>query len=605
MANGMTIAQMYQKVYTGTPTRVLKLRTKKELTGRKLGFHPLPARPDLRGEWLTKLEALPNRSLFEVTESMKPRPVFLTPGRNGRACLLIGHANWSNLTTGIVRPGDLLEFRKWFIRGGVQQAEQNMFPGRTAVTPRLDELKWRFGDDVKVVNEKAVGWNGFSSLTKDAMLQQWTSLELCQGARVLAITSQGGGPKNIAVMIRAVGNTEMGFRTIGQESYTGSKVVNWEDVSLVGLSGTALTSVLSNVAIPVVLQGGWLASETFVNRADPPDCSIRLRVNPEPAADVIQPYRDRMVATCGDLAAALGFTDSFALGTYYPMPMVSQQVGWITGFGNDHGPVMIEVAELGVAGNNIDIVTEWASLDIRREDFLRLFPSTTLPADKKATVDASFSTLPANIWFRSILLGKGLKYPESTDYTTTVLAKDVTRVGSTLDELLFDSLEDNGPAVSYESLGARSLVAISKGKNAFVALVLASDDATFVSQLQITFSKSGAEIVATQNGYPLDSGQAFVALKTGAPYTFSGVTQDEVAISFFKMVSWAALTAALAEASVARAYIVDENQNSNDGRFNLSDDETARAIPLLLGFSRHEFSVITGSLILGVTKPEL
>lgn len=586
MPTGLTISKIYEKIYSGTPDKIIKLRTPNEVTGRKIAFHKTTA-PLLRSAWISKFSDLPNPDPFGMANSMRPRPLYLIPGRNGKAAFLVGEPGW---TAPIV--ANDLGYRAWVSRGPIDVLERQTAWDGPDITSR-DRLQWNWGEDAAIVSRPTSAIDDFSIGEESFSL--WLGLSLGQGVKVLEKQTYASGRRGLhQVTFRATAQYECGW--VRSDDY------GTNDLSpRGGMTGTDLYSAYC----------GFMRNDyrTTSTQLDSPQSNTNAwRFDPTLKSAWALRAQVALETACGLLRRALrGDTDPVAeLGSFYPFPLASQRIGYVVGFGNQHGPLMLEVDRFSVKDDVIDCVVAWGSIDFTGADYKRMFPVETLPENKRADAAASLAGLPDDVWFRTVLLGTGLNYPSGITYADTMIAVDVERAGASLDELLFDALEDGSPAVTYNALGAKSLVAITKGKHSVVTTVLAKDESSFVSQVKVTFMRVDGVITAIQGGYALGSGEALVAIRTGAPYEFtSPLTADEVAIGFFAVPNWTALIDVADATAAARAYLIDENQNTSDLRFNVSDDETARAIPLLLGFDRADFSQIAGSLVFGVTKPEL
>lgn len=298
----------------------------------------------------------------------------------------------------------------------------------------------------------------------------------------------------------------------------------------------------------------------------------------------------------------MGYPNSGEAGSFFPFPLTSQRLCYAYGLPTDMDFIVWEgdpvvVNEAGSIG--LDLV--FACTDVTSQQYKKLYPIASLPEDMRAAVTVKFDELPGNVRYRVALFPDGLKYG-SLLYDETKLAKDLRSANSTLDELLFDDLEDGRPPIGYGSLGAKSVVTISKKRNIATAICLATEGEGIADLSAVNFSVISGVVVATQGGVEIDSGQAMVLIRSGAATSFDGVTADQVAIQFFALPTWADVIGFSAEAE-ASDYLVDENVVSNELLFDIaSDDEIGRVLPLLLGFERNDFALTVGSTLVGMTS---
>lgn len=567
--SGMTLDKLYEKVFLEPPDKKLRLVIPGHKTGRKIGFHKT-ARPTIRGAWIEKLNELPLETVADITARMQARPVFLIPGRDGKAAFLVGSHSWTDAVA-----ANNVGFRSWQLRPMTDVIDKSVSMA-PSITDGEADFFWKFGADAKQYLTSFVvtdwGWTYPPELR-----EYYQSCCLGQGVSVM-VRYDAASASTVVRMGRANGPLT-------------------PDVGIGGMTQDGRYFVFSNTGSPrnfddssSQFSPGWTRSGGVpaFNAADQrlaPD-QVHLGLVCKPLADLLE------VAV--------------EVGSSLPLALVSKRVGWVTGFPHDTGPIMLEIAEIAASATVNDLKVSWSSVDLTGAQYKRLFPVATLPSDKQEAVSATLTELSDTVWFRTAMNPRGFTYADGMSYDQTQLAVDVKKADGSLDELFFEALDAELPPVSYLSLGAKSKVAIAKGRNTFITTVLAADAYTFVSTTPINFVKTNGTIYATQNSLNLTNGEALIAVKSGAPVTTAApLTLEEVAVGFFLMPTWAAVIATAEETGEARRYLVDENANSNDLRFNYSSDETARALPLLLGFDRFDFSCISGPLALGITTPEL
>lgn len=567
---GISFSKLYGRVFQGSPDLALRLVLPGHRTGRKVGFHR-GAKPLLTGPWASMVDGVDGKP-FTVHQAEMSRPVHFIRGRGGRVALLVLPHDW--ITSSLPASSPLFG---WFDRP-VPPWMASWILDRSARRP-VDHMKWYLGDDL-VASDAAPYASGTitystspSNLTA-ALRSLYDSCALGQG---LAVAHRVYGTHQV-VAGRAAGG-------VGPGVYSS----NWDvNAGVFSLSAPDPSKWLEAQAAYAWSQSGSDASASRVYSLTSPGHLHFVR-DREPWVD---------------LASALGVSPVVEVG--FPYPMITSRIGYVTGFPTAGGPIMIELESFAPTDSGLDCSVSWSSIDYRGSDYKRLFPVATLPADKRALVEGRLGSLPDGLWFRSALVPGGVDYEPGQDYEGTRLARDVSKVGSTLGELLFDDPSDGKPPVPYDALGALSVREVKKGRNTMFTVVLAADQSSFVSVAEITFSRAERKVIATQEGTTISSGQAAVALRVGAPASFvAPLTNDEVAVDFFLLPNWLAVTGDPSTEGQARDYLVDENLNSNDLRFDLDSDERARGLPLLLGFSRFEFSNIAAPLSLGLTGGEL
>lgn len=208
----------------------------------------------------------------------------------------------------------------------------------------------------------------------------------------------------------------------------------------------------------------------------------------------------------------------------------------------------------------------------------------------------TFRTISSSGW---PFFSEGLKYG-AVSYDETKLARDIARANDVLDTLLFDSVEDGKPPVGYGSLGAKSLVAISKKRNVAAAIVLNAAGEGLVSPAPLSVESVGGEMAIFQNGYRLTEGEAMIVIRSGGVVSFGpGITADLAAQTLFGLPTWSDVVN-FEEGAESRDYVVDENTLTDELQFDVAtDDEMARALPLILGFDRADFAYSVASSLSG------
>lgn len=287
----------------------------------------------------------------------------------------------------------------------------------------------------------------------------------------------------------------------------------------------------------------------------------------------------------------------------FPHPLLTTVVGWVTGLPHEIPVMLLDAQATTIAENGVAVNDFWASADIQGRDLAKIFPLWNAPASSRDMVETAYGALNPDVWLRSVLVSGGVTYG-GVNYDATVFARDAVRADSSLDEILFDDPEDDKPPVSYLSLAARAALIISEKKNQGFSLPLVSDQRLVASRSKIVFSGDPTSIVATQDGLSLDPGEAQVAISMGAPVEFTApLTALEVATGFFDLPDWAAVGARNDEAAESHMYCLDESALTRNGTMVTSDDALARAIPVILGWGQEKYTAAVVGGLYGLHPP--
>lgn len=597
----VTAGKLKNDIYDIGTHKVLKLRMERQVTAQRV-FFTKDAKPSLRAGWLAKLSTLPHGNVELNNELMQARPVYLVPGRGNKLAILVGDRDWGEF------PANDLPFRSWMTREGRTSFETQWLSANVDQSDQVNNpgiVGFYYGASTyDVWGATGGGSNDPSTIGLPLAFEMWKGLGLGQGIKLLVHVHKEYAPgtteyEGRALGIRSTGSVEPGFARAGDGSQSLSAVfdasapVYFDSNEGAGnpYAGTIYHHYMYNIN-DVGQTQGW-------------------RLIPRPN----HPKQQEALAL---LQRNQGFLDFIGvtpeLGSFFPFPCVSKRVGWVVGFGHSHGPVMIEIDSFAVVKGEGDVVVSWASIDVNGAQFKSMFPVDQAPSAEQANVTAALSALSNDILFRTAVSKKGFTYG-TVSYDDCVMAKDAARAGGTLDDLFFDDLDDSKPPVSFNFLGAQSLVAIQKNRNVYATVVLAQDEATFIRQGALSFTRvtrDGSPVIVCNQDQvgEITAPAALVAIRTGAkvvwqPQNNGGLTPTEVAVGFFVMPSWEAVTDLLDSTGVSRDYYVGENSLTGDLRWNTTDDEIARAMPLLYGFDRTPFAHAMGSMIFGVTKPEI
>lgn len=570
---GFTLAKLYSKVYSGQPDRYLRLVIPGYATGKKLGFHAATA-PTVRPEWIAKMSEVPRTTPTELTDKLSARPVFIIPGRNGRVALLFGHYMWKDPVL-CLNPG----FISWQQR---------------ALTPEESTLLGRSQDKTDTMSQADCLWYFGPGFTRTRMpftnagvpdlhpapLALYRTCVLGQGIKLMQrrLFNAPGHRGTEVVAFKAAGGHGAGVIDI-HALYDSP----YYDSNLGGGSGSGWEGFM--LYSPGLT---YNAGKLGLNTAHP-----TLAALGNDLAAVAKPLTDLL-----KVAVVPGSTMPFAFG--------SARIGFVTGLPHDTGPIMVEIGKVTDETGGVGAEVTWASIDLTGAQHKRMFPVGSLPADKQAEVSAKLDAIPNGMIFRTVMVPGGIKYVGSVKPENTQAAIDAIRVGGTIQEIALTDLEDPTKTITYGDLMVATDKAIAAGKNGIVMSPLAMDSMTLVSTADINAVRMGTSIVLQRAGADIAAAQALVAIRSGAIVKVpSGMTLDEVAVAVFGYPTWAAVLAALPSGAEGRAYLIDELANTNDLRFDMSADEVARGIPLLLGIDRVTTASVVGSQMLGVTAPEL
>lgn len=303
--------------------------------------------------------------------------------------------------------------------------------------------------------------------------------------------------------------------------------------------------------------------------------------------------------------------DHGSLGSRYPFPMASIRFGYVWGLPGDFDVIQWvcdTVTGASPSSEKVVFSLKSAHADYRKDVLARLYPLqlSALTDDQRTRTRAMWAELPEGLVYRTAYIPSGLRYPEGVSYDKTKVYLDAERGDVSFGDTLYDNVDDTSPPLTYDALGALSLVAIQKGNNRFTTVPLTSDHESQVVAATISFSREGGVVVASIGGKSADAAAAQLQLKAGATPTFvAPLTDAEVATEFFEVATWAALVDILDTADVAD-YCVEEVVCTGDLMFDCcSQDQLARAIPLLLGFERGRTSACVGFTLVGVAPTEI
>lgn len=563
---------------------------------------------------------------------LRARPVYQVLGRGGKAALFVGPVG----AQGASAPPNHQWFRDMFKRPLSQSQrwlQKLVAPGRYSlpagapypiedhrVSTHIDELKWYTGPDVRLGRLSSVpgettlvpGSGVFNRMRNKAPFMTGYRMDITDGA------ANNLDVNNIhTVYYPAYGSTAPGT------SYHRYYVVGNGNafIELFPLDQPGYTSAPSGgTKPPAAPQTLWQHSPWFFKsptstqrtdgvtglhakypwyfdpaRAYPASESNDVEYFAVEALLAAQPLLQPFMDFCSDASR------KNRAGSVFPFPIMGRRIGWALGLPHETTCFVYEIG-----GSSLDSLgqiiadCDYAYADITGAAYKQMYPVSTLPAAARAEVEERLNELPNDYPFRVVYSAAGFKYPEGMRYDETTLARDISKAGEELDAITFDDPDPGRPAVGYGSLGARSEAAISRGSNRLLAFALIPEDYDFVDLGPIVFKKTTGVAVATRGGLEIDAGDATIAIRSGASYTFEGVTNDEVAQQLFSLATWAAYLATFAEGSERHWYRVDENICLTDGTLVGTPDETARALPLVLGFDRQAFAGAVASGLRGL-----
>lgn len=529
---------------------------------------------------------------------LRPRPVYVTRGKGGNVGLVVGP---SGATDSVLL--NTQWFRTWMRRGGTPALAEVRMDHLTTSTTYLmsqDELLWHFG-------EKAVRGPTYTPGTggqppTSLVAGQWRPfIELQERCLSWQVLDRYGGLQE-TLLLPALGSVQPGYTPFVKNG-------SWNRGYTFSLE-TAIdpSPELNNEIAEWCMGSDFVANGGeglfgYLEPAETPPVQVDFLLRPTPGF-FSGLSKDVLTATWDSARDLLSLGEkALEMGSVFPFPIVSKLVGYIVGLAHETQLTYIEVPSWAHTESSTAMNVPYAFIDITGAQYKKLYPVSSLPIEAQADVSVKMAELPDDMLFRVAFARSGFQYA-TVAYDETQLARDALRSGASLAEILFDDLADDKPARDYASLGALSTVAISKGKNRYVALPLTSADSDFVSALPIVFSRVSGVVTAAQDGYEIDSGQAHVAIASGANFSFTApLTADETAMEFFTLPSWTAVIEIIEEGSESGKYLIDESRNTDDLRFTTSDDAIARSLPLLLGFSAEDFGATAFAGALGATPP--
>lgn len=542
----------------------------------------------------------------QLTVSLRPRPVYALRAPAGEIALLFGPP-LADGETPTAADDDLPLNRDWF-REALNRPVSPVFSGlcdpsvSTSWQMSVAAVEWATG---KPVIEKSIPQGTYNLLTDD-VLALWRDRTLLGGVNMVLRGQRLYGPASLRV---TYSNSALPPAFV--ESFRSVKPVKVMDTAFAAqpvpqgvTSWGSPLAVLSqtfkpyqcpaNESFGTVGGWGWNYEPTTGRVGTPYTMATKWRLDPAFAAPGVD-LQDlqRVLDAFGPLARAA------KCGSWFPFPLTSRRIGYVHGLPSKLGvivwsgtPVPLSVTELGVE-------IRVAYTDVTGKVYKELYPIDTLPVEQQATVQTAWDELPDDIQFRVGLFPGGLKYGAVT-YDETKLARDIERANDVLDTLLFDSIEDGKPPVGYGSLGAKSLVAIAKKRNVAAAIVLNAAGEGLVSPAPLSIESVGGEMVIFQSGHQLTEGEAMIVIRSGGTVSFgSGITADLAAQTLFGLPTWSDVVN-FEEGAQSRDYVVDENTLTDELQFDVAtDDEKARALPLILGFDRADFAYTVASSLSG------
>lgn len=585
----------------------------------RLTAAPVLFSPSLRGpsaQVLTVYDSLgyTPQQLTDRVNELLPRPVHAVRAPSGKIGLLFGPPVGS-LTAPTTHPiRKKLINQNWFrnaIARPLGAACQAAHSGSGTQWPNsAAEFGWATGRAVLEETQSPVN-STEPILATPGRLEMWRGLHGLSG---LSIHYRGwlrSLPVNARVA-RAVGSLPPGIFYSMRGTYPSNWFLSHQliDVNVIpeidNLQGDVLLTpqLLAGTPYRVFSQGAFgLDNDPFPDAA-----GLGVIDASAPSPRIAWVMDDRTFTyPSEDIAAfapATGFLGAVAsapeVGSWYPFPLVSQPLCYAYGLPHSLLTIMWqgEAGEALTSGAKTFSV-DFTTADVTAELYKRLYPVSSLPEAQRASVSQRFDELPDHIKFRVGFFPKGLKYG-SISYDETGLATDVSRANETLDAILLDHPESTQPPVGYGALGAKSLVAIAKGRNRSVAIVLASEGEALADISPIVFSQIDGATVATQGGYQREEGETMIALRAGATYSFEGgLDQDVVAQTFFGLPTWADVMGFSAD-SESSDYVIDEALLTGELMLDdVTDDMLARALPLLLGWDRQDFAATIAPFTVG------
>lgn len=580
----MDISQVQSVLGYPPPTKILRIKTPGMVTAKPLAVYDSLASVPSQSSRLSG--AGHSVSDADYQKSIAPRAVYLMKGQGGRPALLIAPSGLQ--TAAPFNSQWFRDFHKRPVSTDFASLTSNKVAGKDGgAAMSLSRYQWLQGE---FATKAELG-----SLDENQMLAQANGV----AANLWKAQTRGRG---ISGIVRYWDNLH--YHTAGAMYLSpacGDMQAMWgyfngaEPHTICSAQQPAI-AFASNTVIPGALWAGSMSSRCNYDNSG-------YFYNPAAAGTGSDPIKAAEDALRAEVNAPwAGFFAATQSGSTLPFAYVTARVGYIVGLPGFGGVIMMEFDNLVVDGVTATADLVWSTVDITGADWKRMYPASSLPPEAEAVWAGKIAELPNDFKFRVAYVPTGLDY-KSRDYEETIMAVDVVRTGSTLDELFFDSPDDDKPPVSYAALGALSLQEIAKKRNRFVAIALDGAAGDFVSTVAITFSRETGLVVAKQDTVNLDSGEALVAIRAGAATTFSGVTSNEVAVEFFNLANWAAVLTMIEDQAESYHYLIDENRNSHELAFTGTDDELARCLPLLLGFPTTQFAAGVGVQTLGLLNP--
>lgn len=559
-------------------------------------------------------------------DELRPRPLYLLRGPEGKTTLLAGPVGAKDLI-----PANTRWFRDLLKRPMTPKVASINWTNTQEAGKYAASWKW----DLETRVEHGVYPNDgnliFHKLQPN-MINLWRQRTALGGIATFSV-HRGGKDYNVVMPTGpAVAPTYAGYWGSAKDTYNAWRAITPE--AMCGLDDHAHLPAGTPVATSMYWRplhsqqgdfGGWwefwdvsaamlpyrLQWGSFAKDVPPPGYPfnpyVYARVSPTAAPGQFQQDHDYLVAQAAVFGAVGLNVEGVRIGSILPFPLASTRIGYV--YGLPHDPVAISwtgtVTAEGGSGL-LDFVVHSSATYVTGAQYKRLFPLATLPEDKAASLQTEWEELPDDMLFAVFHFPNGLKY-RSVGYDETVLARDLRRGGESLDALLFDHIDERQPPITYKSLGARSVEAISKKRNGVIVLPLAPDGEGTTDLSQVTFEiQVGGFIAAVRGGVPIDEGEALIAIKAGAPVVFKDpLTADRVASELYAMPTWAELMTIEGD-SESTDYVVDEARLTYEGTLDfMTDDELARALPTLLGFDRSQFGAVVAAVAYGIPKPSL
>lgn len=542
----------------------------------------------------------------QLAVSLRPRPVYALRAPAGEIALLFG----TPLADGeapVAADDDLPLNQDWF-RKALNRPVSPVFSGlcdpSASVSWQMSvaAVEWATG---KPVIEKPVPQGTYNLLTDD-VLAFWRDRTLLggvnmvlRGQRLYAPASLRLTYSNSALPPAFVESFRSGDAARAMDTAFAAQpvpqgVTTWESPLEVLSQTLKPYQCPSGVSSSTFDGWGWTYQSNTGRVGTPYTMATKWRLDPTFAAPGVD-LQDlqRVLDAFGPLARTA------KCGSWFPFPLTSRRIGYVHGLPSKLGVIVWSGTPVPLSATELGVEIRVAYTDVTGEVYKELYPIDTLPPDKQGVIQTAWNELPDDIQFRVGLFPGGLKYGTVT-YDETKLARDIERANDVLDTLLFDSIEDDKPPVGYGSLGAKSLVAITKKRNVAAAIVLNAAGEGLVSPAPLSIESIEGEMVIFQGGYQLTEGEAMIVIRSGGTVSFGpGITADLAAQTLFGLPTWSDVVN-FEEGAESRDYVVDENTLTDELQFDVAtDDEKARALPLILGFDRADFAYAVASSLSG------